>query len=39
MYTLDLARAQIQELERVAELARRNQQPAARRSRKRLRAG
>jgi hypothetical protein len=39
VFTLDLARAQIRELERVAELARRNQQPAARRNRRRLRAG
>ena len=37
MYTLDLARAQILELERVAEIARRNSRPT-RRTRRSLRA-
>ncbi len=37
MYTLDLARAQILELERVAEIARRNPRPT-RRSRRSRRA-
>jgi hypothetical protein len=37
VYTLDLARAQILELERVAEIARRNPRPP-RRSRRALRA-
>ena len=37
MYTLDLARAQILELERVAEIARRTQRPT-RRARRSLRS-